>query len=248
MYDPRMPMGLMGHDYHGIVIREAQRLWVEQSFNDRSASVQQYFVDSIVKANENQQLDMQRVNEYATNLTNQKLAEVNALDFIKNRTFWMNKARKMIAVDKVTMDNEGALIQHGGVIYRPVDKRENYIKRCVAIPGDVVEIKKSVLYINGKPGKVAQNQNLQYIASGFVPKSTETMREVYGLEQGRNDYYSPNGGSIYIINATASEIKKDVRRAVVLKFNTLYYRVNENNVEILSFFSNRQNPKKRKLK
>ena len=46
----------------------------------------------------------------------------------------------------------------------------------------------------------------------------------------------------------ASEIKKDVRRAVVLKLNTLYYRVNENNVEILSFFSNRQNPKKRKLK
>ena len=46
----------------------------------------------------------------------------------------------------------------------------------------------------------------------------------------------------------ASEIKKDVRRAVILKLNTLYYRINENNVEILSFFSNRQNPKKRKLK
>ncbi len=46
----------------------------------------------------------------------------------------------------------------------------------------------------------------------------------------------------------ASEIKKEVRRAVILKLNTLYYRVNENNVEILSFFSNRQNPKKRKLK
>ncbi len=46
----------------------------------------------------------------------------------------------------------------------------------------------------------------------------------------------------------ASEIKEDVRRAVVLKLNTLYYRVNKNNVEILTFFSNRQNPKKRKLK
>ena len=47
-----------------------------------------------------------------------------------------------------------------------------------------------------------------------------------------------------------SEVKKDVRRAVILNLNTLYYRVNEskNSVEILSFFSNRQNPKKRKLK
>lgn len=46
----------------------------------------------------------------------------------------------------------------------------------------------------------------------------------------------------------SSDFKKEVRRAVILTLNTLYYKVNENNVEILSFFSNRQNPKKRKLK
>ncbi|MVN20665.1 type II toxin-antitoxin system RelE/ParE family toxin [Mucilaginibacter arboris] len=45
-----------------------------------------------------------------------------------------------------------------------------------------------------------------------------------------------------------SEIKKDVRRAVVLTHNTLYYRINGDTVEVISFFSNRQNPKKRKLK
>jgi plasmid stabilization system protein ParE len=35
-----------------------------------------------------------------------------------------------------------------------------------------------------------------------------------------------------------------IRRAVVLRFNTLYYRVNrdENQIELLSFFSNRQGP------
>ena len=38
-----------------------------------------------------------------------------------------------------------------------------------------------------------------------------------------------------------------VRRAVVQKYNTLYYRVTDNQVEILSFFSNRQGPKRRKL-
>ncbi|MCX6200144.1 MAG: signal peptidase I [Bacteroidetes bacterium] len=31
---------------------------------------------------------------------------------------------------------------------RPVDKRENYIKRCVAIAGDKLEVKDGVLYIN----------------------------------------------------------------------------------------------------
>ncbi|MCX6234378.1 MAG: signal peptidase I [Bacteroidetes bacterium] len=45
----------------------------------------------------------------------------------------------------------------GNVIYRPVDKRENYIKRCIGIPGDTLEIKDQVIFINGKelvtPGK-----------------------------------------------------------------------------------------------
>ncbi len=46
----------------------------------------------------------------------------------------------------------------------------------------------------------------------------------------------------------ASEVKKDIRRVVVAKHNTLYYHVKNNTIEILSFFSNRQSPKKRKLK
>lgn len=47
------------------------------------------------------------------------------------------------------------------VIDRPVDKRENYVKRCVALPGDKMEIINSQLYINGEP---AQNpERIQFI-------------------------------------------------------------------------------------
>ena len=41
----------------------------------------------------------------------------------------------------------------GGIVDRPVDKRENYIKRCVGIPGDVLELKSGVLFVNGKEQK-----------------------------------------------------------------------------------------------
>ena len=33
---------------------------------------------------------------------------------------------------------------------RPVDKRDHYVKRCVAIPGDTLEVKKGKLFINNK--------------------------------------------------------------------------------------------------
>ena len=46
----------------------------------------------------------------------------------------------------------------------------------------------------------------------------------------------------------ASNIKLDLRRVVILKHNTLYYRLKKDTIEIISFFSNRQSPRKRKLK
>ncbi len=43
-----------------------------------------------------------------------------------------------------------ALFEDFTVITRPVDKRENYVKRCVALPGDTIEIINTVLYVNGE--------------------------------------------------------------------------------------------------
>ena len=37
----------------------------------------------------------------------------------------------------------------GEIVYRPVDRRENYVKRCVAIAGDRMQIKDNQIYING---------------------------------------------------------------------------------------------------
>ena len=41
--------------------------------------------------------------------------------------------------------------------------------------------------------------------------------------------------------------KRGIHKVILLKYNSMYYREINNTVEILSFFSNRQNPKKRKL-
>ena len=34
--------------------------------------------------------------------------------------------------------------------------------------------------------------------------------------------------------------KNNIRKVIILKYNTMFYRVKNNNIEILSFFSNRQ--------
>lgn len=36
------------------------------------------------------------------------------------------------------------------IIPRPVDKRENFVKRCVGLPGDTIELRHSSIFINGQ--------------------------------------------------------------------------------------------------
>ncbi len=50
----------------------------------------------------------------------------------------------------------------GEYTYKPVDKKTNYVKRCVGIPGDSLSIKDGVVMINGKPLPLHDRQKLQF--------------------------------------------------------------------------------------
>lgn len=50
----------------------------------------------------------------------------------------------------------------GEKLARPVDKRENYVKRCVAIAGDKLEIKDRELFINDKPAYKPPHMQFSY--------------------------------------------------------------------------------------
>jgi len=69
--------------------------------------------------------------------------------------FLRNIGRKIIHSDPNTF---------GEVVTRPVDRRDNYVKRCVAIPGDIFEVRNTQIYINGEavenPKHIQHNYNI----------------------------------------------------------------------------------------
>lgn len=48
----------------------------------------------------------------------------------------------------------------GEIMYRPVDRRENYVKRCIGLPGEYLKIKDNKIYIDGNV--LAEPENVQY--------------------------------------------------------------------------------------
>ena len=77
----------------------------------------------------------------------------------------------------------------GEIIYRPVDKRENYVKRCVGLPGDSLSIRNNQVYINGKAAQNPKNMQLNYFVETETPL-TETMFRNWGVSR---DDYMPYG-------------------------------------------------------
>ena len=51
----------------------------------------------------------------------------------------------------------------GDIVVRPVDRRENYVKRCVGTPGDSLQIIDNVIYIDGVKEPVHPYLQYNYI-------------------------------------------------------------------------------------
>jgi signal peptidase I len=96
----------------------------------------------------------------------------------------------------------------------PVDLKTNYIKRCVAIGGDVLEIKNKQVFINGKAVEAAPEQRFNY---RVVAKEAINQRNIekFGLDEddynalGSQDNGNPTNQyyHMYLSATKAAEIK-----------------------------------------
>ncbi len=93
-----------------------------------------------------------------------------------------------------------AVWDEGTVIYRPVDRRDNYVKRCVGIPGDIITIKAGQLYVNDI---IAENKKTQmtsyYVNTNGVRINPKSMWKM-GISESDQRLFS---GNVYWMDLTA---------------------------------------------
>lgn len=86
---------------------------------------------------------------------------------------------------------------------RPVDKKENYIKRCLAIPGDDFKLEHGVVYVNDKPADLPEMSQTSYSIATTRSITSKTFKELDITEGGPN---AMEGG--YTVHTTRQNKEK----------------------------------------
>ena len=92
--------------------------------------------------------------------------------------------------------------QFGNIITRPVDKRENYVKRLIGMPGDTLQIIDGIVYIE-QPNEMQHNYIVKITSNGINPK----ILEKYNITEG----YRTAHADELIFNMTA-DIAEEFRK------------------------------------
>ncbi len=70
----------------------------------------------------------------------------------------------------------------------PVDKRENYIKRCVGLPGDTVLITRGVVFVNNKKLRELPTQEFKYYVRTYRNRLSDSILCKAGVDPGEINY------------------------------------------------------------
>ena len=94
-----------------------------------------------------------------------------------------------------------------GTDFKPLDKKTNYVKRCVGIAGDTLEVRDGYVYINGKQNILPDRAKLQFYNKVYSKKGLSTQKLLR--------YTDKEFERKFIINfSSQSQIEKVMRYAV----------------------------------
>ncbi len=120
----------------------------------------------------------------------------------------------------------------GDIVARPPDKRENYVKRCVAIAGDTLAIINQQLLINGKPAYVAETMQYTYKVRTDGSTLSSKLIEKFDITDPIR-YEQDSAGLFYLINLPNNKVDELKKVSSIKSVEPVIEPVGEYNPRIL---------------
>lgn len=122
-------------------------------------------------------------------------------EYIRSNKVSMNDARREV------LNNSSEF----PLVIRPVDKRENYVKRCVAIAGDKLQVKEGMLYINDQPMEYMPDLQFWYdvkVKPG-TPLDYDRLKKEFDIDNEKMERVKDNQVTSHNNKAEILEKKRD---------------------------------------
>ncbi len=143
------------------------------------------------------------------------MPQMDSMPALQQRAYYgmiYNMGKEYIKLDKRDF---------GNIDTRPVDRRENYVKRCVGLPGQTLQIKNRAIYLDGKLNPDARDVQYNYNMALIGESLPQDLVEEVGISQkDLQDYYQ--SGIIPLTKEMKSSLEKrrDVVASITITRNT----------------------------
>ena len=125
------------------------------------------------------------------------------VDSLSPQQQWDFYQKVMAEGRKIVKDNPG---EFGVLASRPTDRRENYVKRCVGLPGQTLQIKDKIVYLDGKANKEPDNVQYTYYVDFKQALPNELMENLQITIEDLNN--NGSGGGMPMTKRAATELAK----------------------------------------
>ena len=102
--------------------------------------------------------------------------------------------------------------QSGLRVDKPIDKKSNYVKRCVGVPGDQFEIKDGIVFVNGKelilPERARPQFSYKVALDGKTPIDFEYLLQDMDITDGAGFMDAEKRDTLFIAALTAANAEK----------------------------------------
>ncbi len=109
--------------------------------------------------------------------------------------------------------------EFGSIDYRPTDRRENYVKRCVGLPGQTLQIKNRIVYLDGKANKEPDQVQYTYYVK-LTRDLPDDFLKTYGISM--EDLRSLNQNGYMPLTKAAAKALKAQGLASSIRINSDY--------------------------
>ena len=142
--------------------------------------------------------------------------EGDSIILTKERSFNIGSLKRPIeyykSINELGISNYyNSILNNGTLITRPIDKRDHYIKRCVGVAGDSLQIKDGQIYINGQPNPNSNTMQFSYKVTSSSPLNLNKLDEwgvsIHDHQLQEKGYYNLNLTQVDKIKSLGVDVK-----------------------------------------